>query len=210
MAQYFQGFALGPKSVKTYHIDINDDLDFNDHRIKNLGKPQYNKDGARLSDTKGTGEWDVIYETTLNNDVSYIDITGLDINNHKEYYLNITTKDTEANNKIFLYVENNFNNNSYRNTGLYSLNNTLVVFNELGPTIIYGLSQAPHSAFAKVIITKDPLNYPRYSTLLQKENLYFYMFGTDLPTATTNITKLRIKATTTLKAGTYILLCKPK
>ena len=47
MAQYFQGFSLGAGSVKTYHLDIDNDLSFNNHKLTNLGNPTNDTDAIR-------------------------------------------------------------------------------------------------------------------------------------------------------------------
>jgi len=210
MAQYFQGFALGPKSVKTQHIDIDNDLDFNSHKLINLGSPTNNTDGARKTDILNMEKWKVVYETTLSSNVSFIDITGLDINTDKEYHLTIITNETSDNfNHIKLYVNNDYNDNNYRNQGFYVVHTTITAFEELNPTILY--IPSPCSAIAKIIIVKDPLNYIRYQTLANRENLYHFSHSTNYPTAVSNLTSLRISASaTTIKTGTYILLTKPR
>jgi hypothetical protein len=157
-----------------------------------------------------SGNWDVIYETTLNNDVSYIDITGLDINTDKEYYLSIITKHNDANQKIYLYVENDFSDSNYKTQGLYAVGTSITPVNENNPVVIIGSSNPNDGAYAKINITKDPLGYARYLTLSQYENLYYYALACVNTNSKTNITTLRIKASVLLRTGTYILLCRPR
>jgi hypothetical protein len=211
MAQYFQGFALGPGAVKARHIDIDDDLSFNGHRLKDLGNPINNTDASRKQNIIDYAKWKVVYENTLTSNVSYIDITGLDINTDKEYHLTLIPKEENATRTFFLFVNGDYNANNYLAQGIYSQGTNMYVVNQYGAFIISGIGTAPISSFAKVIIAKDSRNYIRYKILSEKGGIHFYDMSAIHTTTDSNLTTLRIKPSNDIiEAGTYILLCKPR
>jgi len=193
---------------------LGSDLDAGGFKITNLAAPVNDNDAARKIDVSAAGKWQVVYETTLSANMTYVDITGLNINTDKIYKLYLNLKNvagTTAECNIFI-------NGNYTATEYYKqymeINGTGITAGRANDSNIGTIPSG--GAFAsEVSIYKDITNYLRvisYSNYSNGSNIRGLSTWNTTINTITNITSIRISSNTSnaFSAGSYILLCKPR
>jgi hypothetical protein len=210
VTQYYQGFALNDGSVKVRHLNIDNDLNINNYKIKNIGNPEDVKDGVRKADLAEAGKWQVVYENTLTEDVNNITINNLDINRDKEYYLTVISAEESDFLTFLLYVNNDTENEHYITKGFFAGSDAVYMINDELPLLTY-TGETPFTTYIKTTIIKDTFGNVRYMTHSQTGVLDTYYLSTFRFGYAPNVTSLMITNTSNLiRGGTYILLCKPR
>ena len=210
MAQYFQGFSLGAGSVKTYHLDIDNDLSFNNHKLTNLGNPTNDTDASRKQDIVDMQKWKVVYETTLSSNVNNVTISGLDINTDKIYKLFINLRNSaDTYTDFYLVVNGDGNATNYYSQNLV-VNGTTISANSQTNSARFGYIPYQANATFEINIMKDTSGHFRALSLENYSNVIIYLSTIYKNDTITNITSLSIYGvlSNALGAGTHILLTK--
>jgi len=172
-------------------------------------------DGTNLAPKKA-GDWQVIGEINVTSDTTYVEFTGLDINQDEEYELIILAKNPTADGCHYdLFINGDTTGTNYYSQLLrgYGNNVTAARFNE--PTISY--MNANHTNFIKVKIGLDPDGYMRFISHEAPNPPTDNLVETDLRhgmkiNTVTNITSIRIQAgaTNAIGADSKFILCRIK
>jgi len=197
MAQYFQGFSLGAGSVKTYHLDIDNDLSFNNHKLTNLGNPTNNTDGARkqeYNDIMDKITWQLVFETTTSTPTTTITISGLDINTDKKYRLYMDLINNSGYGRdYYLFVNGDTQSSNYVRQKLTANNSTITA--EGGNDSRFAINTSSGHLIYEFDIIKDKYSRFKASYTENQTSYSSITFFNIYKTATiSNITSLTIYA----------------
>jgi len=193
---------------------LGSDLNAGGYKITNLAAPVNDNDVARKIDVSAVGKWQVVYETTLNSDLAYIDITGLDINTDKEYKLTVITRNTSSNNlHYFMYVNNDYTNSNYYAQSLSADGTSVAALRDNYPNLMTSWGNA--NVYCNANLIRDISGYPR--AIIEEANrsgnsISYVSYAWTKTATVTNITSIRLSSQSgnNFSAGTYILICKPR